>query len=306
MIFLGLDTSNYTTSIAALSEYYAKNVSRLLPVPEGQMGLRQSDALFHHVRQLPLLSGELFSSMPEKNIHAIGVSTRPRDVEGSYMPCFLAGESFAQVLSQALNCPIYRFSHQQGHIAASAWSSGHMELLDVPHLAWHLSGGTTELLHVVPDGRIVHADRIGGTTDISAGQLIDRCGKLLGLPFPSGSALDRLSTASDSSACFHIRLKNLDFSFSGVQNKVESFYSGGASAEQTARYVLLSVIHAVIDATEAAMKAYPELPIVFSGGVASNSMLRESTREMKPYFALPEYSTDNAMGIAVLTSRMEE
>ncbi len=306
MIFLGLDTSNYTTSIAALSEHYAKNVSRLLPVPEGQMGIRQSDALFHHVRQLPQLSGELFSSMPEKNIHAIGVSTRPRDVEGSYMPCFLAGESFAQVLSQALNCPIYRFSHQQGHIAASAWSSGHMELLDVPHLAWHLSGGTTELLHVVPDGRIVHADRIGGTTDISAGQLIDRCGKLLGLPFPSGSALDRLSSASDSSACFHVRLKNLDFSFSGVQNKVESFYSGGASAEQTARYVLLSVIHAVIDATEAAMKAYPGLPIVFSGGVASNSMLRESTREMKPYFALPEYSTDNAMGIAVLTSRMEE
>ena len=109
------------------------------------------------------------------------------------MPCFLAGATQAQVMARTLGVPFYAFSHQQGHIAAALFSSGHMELMDTPHLAWHLSGGTTELLHVVPDGRNVRAERIGGTTDISAGQLIDRTGKLLGLDFPAGKQLDALS-----------------------------------------------------------------------------------------------------------------
>ena len=305
MTFLGLDTSNYTTSIAAYGNVCAKNVSRLLPVKEGQLGLRQSDALFHHVQQLPDLAHELFSEIDRSDLTGIGVSTRPRAVEGSYMPCFLAGESFAGVLSDALGIPLFRFSHQQGHIAAAAWSAGQMALLDEPHLAWHLSGGTTELLLIEPEGRSVRAARIGGTQDISAGQLIDRCGKLLGLAFPAGKALDALSRDSDSERCFTVKLRGLEFSLSGVQNQVERYYESGATPEQTARFTLLSVILTVLRTTEAACKAYPGLRVIFSGGVAYNALLRERAKPYEPIFAAPEYSTDNALGIAVLAARME-
>ncbi len=305
MIFLGFDTSNYTTSIAAYGEQCAQNCSRLLPVKEGELGLRQSDALFWHVRRLPELAEQLRTSVSFEHVSAIGVSTRPRAVEGSYMPCFLAGESQARVLAALLDVPLYCFSHQQGHIAASLWSAGRMDLMDMPHLAWHLSGGTTELLLVEPEGKSVRAQCIGGTEDISAGQLIDRTGKLLGLPFPSGKALDALSCQSDCKAYFRVKLRGLNFSFSGLQNKTEAYFAAGNSAEDTARYALSSVIAAILAATEAAFERYPGLPIVFSGGVSSNSILRARAGVFDPVFAAPEFSTDNAMGIAVLTARQE-
>lgn len=194
MRVLAFDTSNYTTSVASFDGTAGHNISRLLDVEQGALGLRQSDALFAHVKRLPELADRLFSDIgTDAGFEAVGVSTRPRAVEGSYMPCFLAGESQARVLGAALGVPVLPFSHQQGHIAASLWGSGHMELMDEPHLAWHLSGGTTELLRVTPEKKgSVHAEKIGGTTDISAGQLIDRTGKLLGLPFPSGKHIDAL------------------------------------------------------------------------------------------------------------------
>ena len=178
MRVLAFDTSNYTTSVASFDGTAGHNISRLLDVEQGALGLRQSDALFAHVKRLPELADRLFSDIgTDAGFEAVGVSTRPRAVEGSYMPCFLAGESQARVLGAALGVPVLPFSHQQGHIAASLWGSGHMELMDEPHLAWHLSGGTTELLRVTPEGKgSVHAEKIGGTTDISAGQLIDRTG----------------------------------------------------------------------------------------------------------------------------------
>ena len=173
MIALGFDTSNYTTSAAAHDGNAPINYSRLLDVKPGELGLRQSDALFAHVKRLPELTDRLFSNIDPKQIGAIGVSTRPRAVEGSYMPCFLAGHSQAQVLAQALQVPLYEFSHQQGHIAAALWSANRMDLLHKPHLAWHLSGGTTELLYIHTEEDQIIADKIGGTSDISAGQLIE-------------------------------------------------------------------------------------------------------------------------------------
>ena len=139
MMVLGLDTSNYTTSAAAFDGVSGKNCSRLLDVREGELGLRQSDALFSHVKRLPELVEKLFTEISRDEIRAVGASTRPRAVEGSYMPCFLAGSSQAQNLATVLGVPFYAFSHQQGHIAAACWSSGCMDLMDTPHLAWHLS-----------------------------------------------------------------------------------------------------------------------------------------------------------------------
>lgn len=298
---LAFDTSNYTTSVALFDGSGGRNVSRLLDVKPGELGLRQSDALFDHVKRLPELFAHLMEETGRPVIDAIGVSTRPRAVEGSYMPCFLAGESQASVLASALGVPLFRFSHQQGHIAASLWSSGHLELMERPHLAWHLSGGTTELLLVEPDQKNVRAEKIGGTTDISAGQLIDRTGKLLGLPFPSGKPLDALSREAEGKTFFRVKCPGLTFSLSGVENKVQQYAAGGASPADTAAYALRSVIGAVISATKNARKQYPGYPVVFSGGVASNSLLRQEAEGMDAIFCPPQYSTDNAMGIAVLT-----
>lgn len=301
MNVLAFDTSYYTTSVAVFDGTQGHNVSRLLDVEQGSLGLRQSDALFAHVKRLPELTDRLFSDIGEIPFDAIGVSSRPRAIEGSYMPCFLAGQSQAHVIASVLHLPVYEFSHQQGHIAASLFSSEHMELMDEPHLAWHLSGGTTELLYVTPEGCSVHAEKIGGTTDISAGQLIDRTGKLLGLPFPSGKELDRLSREASDREVFRVKVNGTEFSLSGVQNKVEQYHKG--SAEETAAYALRCLIGAILGATKNALKEYPGCKVVFAGGVASNSMLRERCRDLPVIFCPAQYATDNALGTAVLTWR---
>ena len=306
MSVIGIDTSNYTTSIAFFDGEGGENCSRLLPVRQGELGLRQSDAVFAHIKSLPELSGRLFSHIQKDTITAVGVSTRPRAVEGSYMPCFMVGYSHAKLLSDALGVPLAEISHQQGHVAASLWSAGRMDLLEKNHLAWHLSGGTTELLLVEPEGRNVKCTRIGGTTDISAGQLIDRTGQLLELPFPSGKHLDSLSREATGKDVFRVKCRNCEFSLSGVQNKVQQFHAASADPAETAAYALRCVAGAVYQATVQALEAYPGLSVVFSGGVASNSMLRELTAPLHPVFAQPQFSTDNAMGVAVLTKRLTE
>ncbi|MDD6200478.1 MAG: DNA-binding protein [Firmicutes bacterium] len=306
MSVIGFDTSNYTTSVAFFDGTEGENCSRLLPVREGELGLRQSDAVFSHIKSLPELSDRLFSHVSPETITAVGVSTRPRAVEGSYMPCFLVGVSHARLLSEALHVPLIEVSHQQGHIAAALWNAGRLDLMDKPHLAWHLSGGTTELLLVEPEGRNVRCTKLGGTTDISAGQLIDRTGQLLKLPFPSGKALDALSAGDTGTEVFRVKCEESTFSLSGVENKVRQFYEKTGSPEATAGFALRCVACAVRRATENARKEYPGLEVVFSGGVASNSMLRKLTADLSPVFAEPGYSTDNAMGVAILAHRMGE
>lgn len=299
---LGIDTSNYTTSAAVFrADGTGMNDGRLLTVPEGGLGLRQSDALFQHVRRLP----ERFEALEQagylKDIAAIGASSRPRAVEGSYMPCFLAGLSQGKTLAMTMGVPFFEFSHQQGHIAAACWSAGKMELMDRPMLAWHLSGGTTELLLVRPEGSNVVAECIGGTSDISAGQLIDRTGQKLGVAFPAGKALDELAGHSTQKERFKVKLNGLNFSLSGMENKVGQMIERGSAPEDVARFSLLTIASAVRRTTDAALKEYPGLPVLCSGGVASNSLLRQVMHDA--VFAEPRFSTDNAMGIAILTQR---
>ena len=295
---LAFDTSNYTTSCSWFDGTDGGSAGRLLDVKPGELGLRQSEALFSHVKRLPEIVEKLGASGP---FDAVGASDAPRETEGSYMPCFLAGVSQGMVLAQLLNVPFLSFSHQQGHIAAAAWSAGRLDLLEQPHLAWHLSGGTTELLHVVKKGPAVSCTVIGGTTDVSAGQLIDRTGQRLQLPFPAGKAIDALAAESAGEELFRMKTDGLYFSLSGVEHKMKQRTDGGEEPSATARFVLLSLIHAVEKVTAAARERYGDLPVLFSGGVSSNSLLRE--RVTDGVFAEPRFSTDNAMGTAILTWR---
>ena len=303
---LAFDTSNYTTSAAYLDMETGRgaNVSRLLPVPEGALGLRQSDAVFAHVRALPQITEKLFSenAFPQPEIFA--ASRSPRSADGSYMPCFTVGVSAASTMARAFSTEPVLFSHQQGHIAAAAYSARSLRLLEQPFLAWHLSGGTTELLLVEPDKHSMISETvIGGTSDISAGQLIDRAGVMLGLGFPCGKALSQLADEKINGKLFKVRVKDCRFSLSGMENKVKEMSLSGAANSDISNFVLNTVIYAVTEATCQAAEKYPNIPVLCSGGVASNRRFREKMSErFGAVFALPELSTDNAMGIAVLAA----
>lgn len=287
MTALGFDTSNYTTSVALYGDV-KENISRLLPVKDGSLGLRQSDAVFAHTIALPELAETLLSAF-EGEISAVGVSVFPRRVEGSYMPCFKVGELAARAIAAAKKVPLYTFSHQEGHLAAAIVSTGNEELFEREFLAWHLSGGTTELLHVKPN---LEVSKIGGTSDISAGQLIDRCGVMLGLKFPAGRELDAMAIEND---IYKVKLNGTYFSLSGMENKAKDWKY---SENELAGFVLGSVADVILRATRNAQKELGKLPVLVSGGVAGSRIIRAKMKDA--IFCEPRFSSDNAYGIAAL------
>ncbi len=300
---VGFDTSNYTTSAAVFDGVQGENRGQLLTVEQGALGLRQSEALFQHVKRLHRMVEQLREEGRMGAIAAVGASTRPREVEGSYMPCFLVGEGQGRTLAAALGVPFFPCSHQQGHIAAAAWSAGREDLLDTPHLAWHLSGGTTELLYVRPSGYLIEAQLIGGTQDISAGQLVDRIGVAMGVPFPAGKGMDALSLLSQREDCFPVKTKDGRFSLSGMENKIRGMLEQGAEKPDVARFTLETIASVLIRTTVWARERYGDLPLLCSGGVASNTLLRQRLEGLGAVFAPPKYSVDNALGVAILAHR---
>ena len=296
---LGIDTSNYTTSLSVCVDgTVTENVKIPLPVAEGAAGLRQSDAVFAHTKNLPDAFDRLKTDL--KNISAVGFSSRPRNADGSYMPCFLSGAAAARAVCKALNATEYAFSHQEGHIRAAIYSS-RMPYYE-EFYAYHLSGGTFELLDVKADGRGYKTEIAGGTLDVTAGQIIDRAGVMLGLSFPCGAELEKLAKENkekitDVKTCVNGAYCNL----SGLQNKAEKLYKDGRPRAYIAAYVIETVRRTLDKMTENALKE-KKLPLLFSGGVASNSILKEYFNgKYGAYFAEPAFSADNAAGIALLT-----
>lgn len=304
-MFLGIDTSNYTTS-AALYDLSVNEIiqrKKLLPVKEGELGLRQSDAVFAHVKQL----GEIFETLingNKYNIDAIGVSTRPRDIDGSYMPCFLVGEMVSKTLSSVLKIPRYDFSHQQGHIAAALFSAGRLDLINEKFIAFHLSGGTTEALLVTPDeNRIIKCEKVAGSADLKAGQAVDRVGVMLGLPFPAGKYLEELALLSTAKFKIKPTMKGSECCLSGIENKCRKMLDSGEKREDIALFCLKSIEAALCGMTDALIAEYGKLPLIYAGGVMSNKIIRKTMEEKYcGIFAMPEFSSDNAAGIAVLAS----
>lgn len=302
-LFLGFDTSNYTTSVALYDpsndEMYS--LRKLLAVEKGSLGLRQRDALFAHTLQLPELADGL-SHIYGNGIAAVAASEHPREAEGSYMPCFLAGKSHARTVASFLGIPYFAFSHQQGHIAAGAWSAGMPELLEGEFIALHVSGGTTEILRVRPKkGCIITASRIGGSSDLAAGQLVDRCGRMLGLGFPAGKEIEELAADRTSERFFLPRSEGLEFSLSGIENKIMDLQSSGESASNIAYFVIKSITEQLSAALEKARGIYGDLPVLCVGGVMSNGLIRsELSGRFGAVFSAREYSSDNAAGIAYL------
>ncbi len=302
--YLGLDTSNYTTSAAVYlsEEGRIVQVKRLLPVKEGELGLRQSDAVFHHTKQLPELTEQLFGSYEHGELAAVSASVRPRNTEGSYMPCFLVGEGTARTLSAANGIPMHRTSHQVGHILAALYSAGRLDLVKERFIAFHVSGGTTDCLLCEPDDEeIVHITEIGTSLDLKAGQAVDRTGVMLGLRFPAGAELEKLAMKADKSIKVKAVMKGSNCCLSGVENKCRTMLESGEKPENIAKYCLDFVAATAIAMTEAAQAEHGELPLVFAGGVMSDVIIRDRILERFPEadFAEPQYSCDNAAGVAI-------
>lgn len=299
--FLGIDTSNYRTSVAVCDENgeTVKQVRRLLPVKQGELGLRQSEALFEHTKALPLLMEQLGDVVPS----AVGFSARPRDVQGSYMPCFLAGEAVARSIAAVYGVKAFDFSHQAGHVKAAAYSCRNTsKFFDITEnggefIAFHLSGGTTEAL-LYRNGEI---SIIGQTLDLNAGQVIDRVGVALGMSFPCGEQLEALSLGQPASKGIKISVKGFDCNLAGIENLAKKRLSDGSSPESVAAFTLDAVIKTVDKMTENILTSYPNLPVLYAGGVTACKRLSDVlTKKYDCAFASPELSGDNAVGTALL------
>ncbi len=298
-MYLGFDTSNYTTSAALFNGNDIVQVKKLLQVKAGERGLRQSDAVFQHTVNMPEILAEL--EYDKSNIDAIAVSTRPRNIEKSYMPCFMAGKGIADAVSKFTSSKLYYTSHQVGHILAALYSVDRLDLINQKFIAFHVSGGTTEALLVTPDKEeIVKAQIIAQSLDLKAGQAIDRTGVLLGLDFPCGKELDRLSLLSDKSYKIKPSMKGIDCSLSGVENKAKTMIEKGESAQDISKFVLSYISASLEKMTELLLDKYGDLPLVFAGGVMSNKLIKTNiTNKFSAYFAKPEFSCDNAAGVAI-------
>lgn len=307
--FLGVDTSNYTTSLSLVCDgKVIADVRRLLPVKDGECGLRQSDAVFLHTKALPSLSEELFSnvSISDGRLCAVGVSSKPRDAEGSYMPCFLAGVSYASAISHSHGIPLYEFSHQSGHISAAVYSSGKDTVFfeGSPFISFHISGGTTEALFTEFDGETYRCRIIGGTNDASCGQIIDRAGVMMGLSFPCGKELDSISSQSTKKLPITVSHKEGYFSMSGLENKVKKFLDNGEEKADIAMFLFNSIASALTKSSIYLREVYGNLPIIYAGGVMSNSVIRKKLSLISDvYFAQPSFSCDNSCGTALLAHK---
>ena len=301
MRILGIDTSCYTTSVALVEDGRIAQERRLLSVAQGERGLRQSSALFQHVERLPELLEALFAHSPGC-VDGVCVSTRPRDAAGSYMPVFKAGECVAHAIAAAQGVPLMETSHQQGHIRAALVDSGCRE---AEFVALHLSGGTTEAVFA---GRGLQTRLLAMSADLHAGQLVDRVGVALGLSFPAGPALEALARQGSAKGAMPLSHRDNQVSLSGAEAQAMRMIAAGVSGADVAAEVYSYLSRAVAKLIEIAVRETKVKQVLLGGGVASSALLREllparlrrNGLKVALCWGKPEYSGDNAVGVALI------
>ncbi len=306
MFVLGIDTSNYATSIAVYCTDKNEIIyddKQFLPVKAGGLGLRQSDAVFHHTQALPQMLCKMRENLGTAQIGMVGVAKTPRSIEGSYMPCFLAGVNAAAALCAGANLPLVETSHQQGHITAAIFATGNEQLYKAKKIIFHVSGGTTELL--LCDG-LDKTEKIGGTTDLFAGQAVDRVGVKLGFSFPAGAQLSEIAQNCNEKINVSVSVKGVECSFSGLENKCNKLIDEGKPHDYIAKFCLLHVAKTVSELIKAARLMHGNLPVLCAGGVMSSEIIRKYVEDKTENvcFVESKYSSDNAIGVAVYAARL--
>ncbi|MGE5398338.1 MAG: peptidase M22 [Chitinophagales bacterium] len=306
-LYLGIDTSAYTTSIALVDDSGDITADQriVLKVEPGKIGLRQADAHFSHIRNLPFLFERVQEKLAGGTLQAIGASNQPRRSEESYMPVFTAGYSVAECVALALSIPLYAFSHQEGHIRAALYGIADLEM---PFLAVHFSGGTSEILLVRGEENEspFKVEVILSTMDLNAGQLIDRVGVALRLPFPAGPALEQMARSGETDEAIPSMVDNRGISFSGAETRAIQLLQKGVPGETVAYLVFRSIANTLEKGLRMAVERTGVKNIVLAGGVMSNSIIKERLvkrfdgSDFKVRWARPDLSSDNATGIAML------
>ena len=304
MLTLGIDTSNYATSLAVFDTDAGEVVcdcKKFLPVKEGQLGLRQSDALFHHTAALPAMLEELSGKADLTKVAAVGVSAKSRLVEGSYMPCFLAGVSPATAFALSRGLPLVQLTHQQGHIAAALYATGRPEFFAQETLVFHVSGGTTDLLLCRGAKSITP---LGTSSDLYAGQAVDRLGVKLGYSFPAGVYVSEQAALCTEKVHPKVSVRGLTCSLSGLENQCTKLLAEGKSAAYVCKYCLLCVGETLVRMANNALTEHPGLPVVFAGGVMSSDLIRTYVTNRVPgaHFVPGKFASDNAIGISILAA----
>ena len=305
MLTLGIDTSNYATSLAVFDTNAGEVVcdcKKFLPVKPGQMGLRQSDALFHHTCALPPMLAELGNRVDLTRVEAVGVSAKPRPVEGSYMPCFLAGVNAASAFALARNLPLLQTTHQQGHIAAALFATGEISLFTQEVLVFHVSGGTTDLLLCQGADAIAP---LGTSSDLYAGQAVDRLGVKLGFPFPAGTYVSEQAAQCPDKIRPKVSVRGMECSLSGLENQCARLLQEGKTVAYVCKYCLLCIGETLVRMADAALREHPGLPVVFAGGVMSSELIKTYVMHRVPgaHFVPGKFASDNAIGISVLAAK---
>lgn len=303
-MIIGIDTSCYTTSVAIINDdgTVLKEHRLMLRVKPGERGLRQSEAVFQHLQNLPQLVEDLKETMP---IIAVAASTRPRPVSGSYLPVFKVGAAMGETLAHLVGAPFFETSHQEGHLRAGLFNR------DTPEgnfLAWHLSGGTTELLLVKAFAGGFNIEKVGGSSDLQVGQFVDRIGVALGAGFPAGIFLEELARQSDSLESLPVVTNDLTVSFSGPDSAGKRLLDSGINPSELARRVFNCISRALTKVTLEAVNRYKVNLVLLAGGVAANELIRmallneKALHDVKLAFAPKELSGDNAVGVGLIGS----
>ena len=305
MITLGIDTSNYASSIAVID--YEKNEvllneKQFLPVKQGECGLRQQDAVFSHIKNLIDMLELVHNKFDLSRVQAVGVSVKPTNEEGSYMPCFLVGKLLSQMVKAVKDIPVIQTTHQDGHLNSALFSLNNESLYSQKIIVFHVSGGTTDMI-LVDNGNIV--ETVGSSNDLFAGQAVDRLGVKLGFPFPAGVYVSQLAQQCSETIKPKVSVKGLSCNLSGLQNQCEKLIADGRENAYVCKYCLSFIARTLIKMAENARKEFGNLPIVFVGGVMSSGTIKEIVQENmdNTYFVQPVFSSDNAIGTAAVAAR---
>lgn len=305
----GFDTSAYTTSCALcdVTGNIAADARQLLTVPDGDRGLRQSEAVFQHLRNLPVLWKQVMAQVGQANLLGVCASVQPLDGAASYMPVFVVGKSFASTIATSLGIPFFETTHQRGHLAAAR--IGEEQALPQEYLAVHLSGGTNQVL-LVKEKRNIQL--LADSGDISAGQLLDRLGVKMGFPFPAGAAMETLATKQianlQAADTYPVAVKQGGIHFSGAESMALRDVSAGKDKGIIAAALFDAIARGVVKLLLMASEASNSNQVLITGGVASSNLLRElllkkaesRNRDLVLHFGQPRYAGDNAAGVALI------
>jgi len=308
MLVLGIETSCDETSAALVAdgEVVLSNViATQLDLLRKFGGVVPEIAARRHTELISYVINEDIGSAGKTlaDVEAVAVTSKQ-----GLIGCLLVGVAAAKSLSYSLNIPLIGVHHIEGHIFANRLSNPRMP---VPHVCLTVSGGHTMLLYVHDSGR---HELLGTTLDDAAGEAFDKIAKFLGLDFPGGPVIDRLSTKGDIKAFNFprpmIKARTLDFSFSGLKTSVINAFKDKIAGNEVLPLadIAASFQEAIVDVlVSKTMRVANERgvsAVSVTGGVSANNRLREVFREtcrqknIAVYFPELSLCTDNAAMIA--------